>query len=70
MWEADTLEERSSSPCPGRERDEPHATVPIERRFGDVQRTGRGVPAAGRKWLIGWSVTLHERERSHHHIGW
>jgi len=24
-----------------------HATLPIESRFGDVLRTGRGVPAAG-----------------------
>ncbi len=46
-----------------------HATLPIERRFGDVRRTGRGVPAAGRRWLIGWSVTLYERGRSHH-VGW
>jgi hypothetical protein len=33
----------------------------IERRFGDVRRTGRGVPAAERRGLIGWSVTLYER---------
>jgi len=29
-----------------------HPTLPIERRFGEVRRTGRGVPAAGRRWLI------------------
>ncbi len=46
-----------------------HATLPIERRFGDFRRTGRGVPAAERRWLIGWSVTLYERGRSHH-VGW
>jgi hypothetical protein len=46
-----------------------HATLPIERRFGDIRRTGRGVPAAG-GWLIGWSVRLYERGRSHHHVGW
>ena len=44
-----------------------HATLPIERHFGDARRTGRGVPAAERRWLIGWSVTLYERGRSHHH---
>ena len=27
-----------------------HATLPIERRFGDVRRPGRGVPEAGRRW--------------------
>jgi hypothetical protein len=46
-----------------------YATLPIERRFGDVRRTGRGVPAAERRWSIGWSVTLHERGRSHR-VGW
>jgi hypothetical protein len=31
-----------------------HATfLPIERRFADVRRAGRGVPAAERRWLIG-----------------
>jgi hypothetical protein len=45
------------------------ATLPIERRFGDVRRTGHGVPAAGRRWLIGWGVTLYERGRSHH-VSW
>jgi hypothetical protein len=47
-----------------------HATLPIERQFADVRRTGLGVPAAERRWLIGWSVTLYERGRSHHHVGW
>jgi ATP/maltotriose-dependent transcriptional regulator MalT len=42
-----------------------HATLPIERPFADARRTGRGVPAAERRWLIGWSVTLYERGRSH-----
>jgi len=26
-----------------------HATLPIERRFADVRRTGRGVQTAGRR---------------------
>jgi hypothetical protein len=46
-----------------------HAASPIEKRFGDVRITGRGAQAAERRWLIGWRVTLYERERSHH-VGW
>ncbi len=46
-----------------------HATSPIEKRFGEGRRIGRGVPVAERRWLIGRSVTLCERGRSHH-VGW
>jgi DNA/RNA-binding domain of Phe-tRNA-synthetase-like protein len=34
-----------------------HATLPIERRFGDVRGIGHGVPSAERRWLTAVSAT-------------